>query len=153
MPSFVRNPKDFWSGVIFIFFGLAAIFISHDYPMGSAGRMGPAYFPTILGGLLALIGVVAVIRSLVRRGEPIPKFALKEAGLILFATVLFGMLIRGAGLAIAIIVLVMVSGLASRKFKTGPFFAVALGMAIFSVLVFIKALGLPMPIIGSWFAF
>jgi len=151
LPSFIRDPKDFWSGVIFIFFGLAAVLIGRDYAMGSAGRMGPAYFPTILGGLLALLGAISVIRSTIRTGgEEIGKFAIKEAFLVLLAVVLFGVLVRGAGLFIATIVLVMLSGYASSSFKWKPFLAVAVGMAIFSCLVFVKGLGLPMPILGPW---
>lgn len=153
MSSLIRNPKDFWSGVIFVCFGLAAVIIGQDYSMGTAGRMGPAYFPTILGGLLAVLGLIAVVRSLVRPGDAIEKFAIKETVLILVAVLLFGVLVRGAGLAIAVVVLVMASGVASLKFKIGPFLAVAVGLAAFSVLVFVKALGLPMPMFGPWLGF
>ena len=58
-----RNPKDFWTGLLYIFFGASAIFIARDYNMGTALRMGPAFFPTILGAVLAVIGAIAVIRS------------------------------------------------------------------------------------------
>ncbi|WP_151636819.1 tripartite tricarboxylate transporter TctB family protein [Noviherbaspirillum aerium] len=151
MASFIRNPKDFWSGAIFIGFGLTAVFIGRDYSMGTAGRMGPAYFPTILGSLLALIGAIAVVRSMLTQGEGIARFTLKGLALVLGATILFGVLVRGAGLPIAIILMVMMSGLASIKFKVAPFLMVAVGMAIFCTLVFVKALGLPMPILGFWF--
>jgi putative tricarboxylic transport membrane protein len=153
MPSFIRNPQDFWAGIIFSCAGLAALLISRDYPAGTAGRMGPGYFPTILSGILILIGLVSIVRATIRPGEAIGKFALKEVFLVLLATVLFGVLLRGAGLAIAIIVLVLVSGYASTKFRFVPFLAVAVGMAVFSVLIFITGLGLPMPIIGPWFGF
>ena len=52
----IRNPKDFWIGLIYIFFGSSAILIARDYSMGTAIKMGPAYFPTILGGLLLTVG-------------------------------------------------------------------------------------------------
>jgi hypothetical protein len=151
VPSLIKDPQDFWSGVIFIAFGLAAILIGREYNMGTAGRMGPAYFPTILGSLLALAGVVSVIRSMFRRGQPIEPFAIKNVSVITLSVILFGALMRGAGLAAAVIVLVMVSAFASSKFKVLPFLALGVGMAIFSVLVFVTGLGLPMPIFGSWF--
>jgi putative tricarboxylic transport membrane protein len=151
MSTFIRNPKDFWSGAIFIGFGLAAVLIGQEYSMGTAGRMGPGYFPTILGGLLATIGAVAVVRSLLTQGEGISRFTLKGLGLVLGSTLLFGLLVRGAGLPVAIIVMVLMSGLASIKFKLVPFAIVAIGMAIFCGLVFVKGLGLPMPLIGNWF--
>ncbi|MEC4723396.1 tripartite tricarboxylate transporter TctB family protein [Noviherbaspirillum sp. CPCC 100848] len=151
MRVLISNPKDFWSGAIFIGFGLTAVLIGRDYSMGTAGRMGPGYFPTILGGLLATIGAVAVVRSMLTQGAAISRFTLKGLGLVLGATLLFGVLVRGAGLPIAIVVMVLLSGLASIKFKLVPFAIVAIGMAIFCSLVFVKALGLPMPLIGTWF--
>lgn len=150
MPTFIRHPKDFWAGIIFIFFGLAAVVIGQDYQMGTAGRMGPAYFPTILGGLLALIGVASVVRSLLRPGEAIGTFHLKSLLLILVAVVLFGVLMRGAGLAPAIVVLVVLSAYASPSFKLGHSLLIAVGLAAFSALLFVKLLGLPMPIFGPW---
>ncbi len=63
----IKNAKDFWAGVLFIGFGLAFVLIARNYQMGSAVRMGPAYFPTILGGLLAVLGLVIFLRSFVSR--------------------------------------------------------------------------------------
>lgn len=153
MPSFIRHPKDFWTGIIFLFFGLAAIIIGLDYPMGTAGRMGPAYFPTVLGGLLALVGAVGVIRSFLRPGEAISKFHLKELFLILTAVILFGFLMRNAGLVPAVLVLVLLAAYASPKFTWGASLALAIGLATFAVIVFVKLLGLPMPILGPWFGY
>ena len=151
MPSFIRHPKDFWTGFIFLFFGLAAIIIGLDYPMGTAGRMGPAYFPAVLGGLLSLVGLIGVIRSFLRKGEPISKFHVKELVLILLAVVLFGFLMRNAGLVPAVLVLVLLSAYASPKFTWGASVLLAVGLAVFAVVVFVKLLGLPMPILGPWF--
>lgn len=153
MPSLIRDPRDFWSGVIFIVFGLAAVIIGQDYSMGSAGRMGPAYFPTILGGLLALLGAVSVVRSMVKSGAPVGRFALRAIALVVVAVALFGFLVRGAGLAPSVILLVMISGYASFRFKVGHYLLLAVGMATFCVLVFVKALGLPMPMFGPWLGF
>ena len=153
MPSFIRHPKDFWTGIIFLFIGLAAIIIGRDYPMGSAGRMGPAYFPTVLGGLLALIGLIGVIRSFLRPGEAIGKFYIKEIILVLAAVLLFGFLMRGAGLVPAALVLILMSAYASPKFTWGASILLAIGLAIFAVLLFVKLLGLPMPILGPWLGF
>jgi hypothetical protein len=153
VPSFIRHPKDFWTGIIFLFFGLAAIVIGRDYPMGTAGRMGPAYFPTVLGALLALIGLIGVIRSFLRPGEAIGKFYIKEIVVILLAVILFGFLMRGAGLVPAALVLVLLSAYASPKFTWGASLLLAIGLAVFAVVVFVKLLGLPMPILGPWLGF
>ena len=153
MPSFIRDPRDFWSGVIFVAFGLGAMLVGRGYAMGTAERMGPGYFPTVLGGLLAVLGAICVLRSLVRPGEGVGRFALKNLALILGATVLFGVLIRTAGLVIAIVLLVLAGGLASSQFRLAPYLKLGIGMAIGSVLIFTKGLGLPMPAFGTWFGF
>ncbi len=74
----IRNGKDFWAGLMFSGFGLGFIMIAFNYPMGSAGRMGPAYFPTVLGGLLALLGVAIVFRACISQFEhPLKVFAFR----------------------------------------------------------------------------
>lgn len=151
MRSFICHPKDFWTGIIFLSIGLYAVVIARDYELGSAGSMGPAYFPTVLGGLLILIGAVAVGRSFLRPGEPIGGFYMKELVLVLVAVLLFGFLMRGAGLVPASVILIVLSAWASPKFHLGKIVILATGMAIFGVLLFVKLLGLPMPIFGPWF--
>jgi hypothetical protein len=151
MPSFIRHPKDFWTGIIFFSIGLFAVVAGQDHDMGSAGRMGPAYFPTVLGGLLALIGAVAAGRSFFRKDEPIGRFYIKELVLVLSAVLLFGFLVRAAGLVPAAVVMIMLSAYASPKFHLGKTLMLATGLAIFGVLLFVKLLGLPMPIFGPWF--
>lgn len=131
--------------------GLAAVIIGRDYNMGTAGKMGPAYFPTILGGLLTLIGLAAMVRAFFRDGEPIGKFAVKETILILTGVLLFGFLVRGAGLVVAVFAIIMFSAYASAKFKWIPAIALAVGAAVFAVVVFVEALGLPIAIFGPWF--
>lgn len=153
MPTFIRHPKDFWTGIIFLIFGLAAVIIGQDYQMGTAGRMGPGYFPTILGGLLALIGLAAMVRSFVRPGEAIGRFYLKNLALVSVAVLLFGFLMRDAGLLPAVIAVVMVSAYASPKFTWLSTLLISIGLAVFCVLVFVKLLGLPMPMLGPWLTF
>ncbi len=151
MSHIIRHPKDFWSGVMFMFFGLAAVWIGQEYPMGTAGRMGPAYFPVVLGGLLSLIGAIALVRSFIVRGEPLEKFAVKPLVLIILAVVLFGFLVRGAGMVVAVSVLVLVSACASQRFNLVHSLLLAAGAALFCVAVFVWGLGLPLPVFGPWF--
>lgn len=150
MTSLMRNPKDFWTGVIYLVFGAAAIVIGRDYELGTATNMGPAYFPTALGFLLSAIGIVAVVRAWLRPGGKIGTFALRELFLVLGASLLFGLVVRGLGLAVAVPVLVIVSAYASERFRLLPTLALAAGMTAFCILVFVKGLGVPLPILGSW---
>ncbi|RXZ38681.1 tripartite tricarboxylate transporter TctB family protein [Oxalobacteraceae bacterium CAVE-383] len=149
----IRHPKDFWTGIIFLFFGLGAVIVAQNYPMGTAGRMGPAYFPTVLGGLLTLIGMVAVARAFLHDGEAVGKFYVKEIVLILAGVLLFGYLMRGAGLVPATMVLLLMSAYASPKFRWREALLLAIALTIFAVAVFVKLLGLPMPAFGPWLGF
>lgn len=151
MPAFIRHPKDFWSGIVFLFFGLSAVIIGQDYEMGTAGRMGPAYFPTALGVLLSLVGAVSLGRSFFRPGEPIGKLYWRELSLVMVAVLLFGFLMRDAGLVPATLVLILISSYAGQKFQLAKSVALAVGAALFAVGLFVKLLGLPMPIFGPWF--
>jgi hypothetical protein len=146
----IRSSKDFWTGLIYLFFGVSAILIARDYGMGTGGKMGPAYFPTILGGLLVVIGVISVIRSFIAHGAPIGTFAFKGLALVSVSVLVFGIVVRGAGLAVALPLLVIISALASSRFRWRPTLIMAAGLTIFCVLVFIKGLGIPLPIIGPW---
>jgi putative tricarboxylic transport membrane protein len=151
MTSPLRNPQDLWPGVIFTTAGLAAVLFGREYSMGTATKMGPGYFPTVLGVLLALLGLALVGRSCLHAGNRLSGVAFRSVLFVLGATVLFGVLLRGAGMLVALAVLTVVSAYASREFEWGRAIVLALGLAGFSVLVFVKALGLPIPVVGAWF--
>ena len=108
-----RDSTDFWTGLIYICFGSSAILIAREYGMGTAVKMGPAYFPTILGGLLIGIGAISLIRCFVVPGASIGAFAFKGLILVSVSVLLFGFVVRGAGLAVAIPLLVIGSAWAS----------------------------------------
>jgi hypothetical protein len=152
MTALIRSPKDFWAGLLYAGFGVAAVLIAREYGMGSSSRMGPAYFPTVLGSLLSLIGLASLVRSFFAEGEPIGAIAWKGMFLVSLATVLFGLLLRPAGLAIALAALILGSAAASVKFRF-DWRALALmgGLIVFCGLVFVKGLGLPVSLLGTWF--
>jgi len=145
-----QNPKDFWTGLLYIFFGVSAMFIARDYNMGTASKMGPAYFPTILGALLTAIGAIAVTRSFITAGTPLGAFAIKGLALVTVSVVVFGFLVRQAGLVVALPLLVIIGAYASTRFRWRSALISAVGLTIFCAIVFIKGLGIPMPIIGPW---
>lgn len=148
----IRSPRDLWAGAIYIAFGAAAVLIGRDYPLGSGARMGPGYFPAMLGWLLIAIGALALARSLLREGLPIGAIAWRPLALVTGGTVLFGLLLRPAGAVPALAVLLVVSALASRQSRADlPTLLAFAGLVAFCVAVFIKGLGVPMPVLGSWF--
>src|SRR5689334_10504939 len=148
MPSFVRNPKDFFTGLIFIAFGIGFLLIAQHYPLGSARRMGPAYFPTILSVVLILIGLATTIRSFISLGTPVSAFALRGMALVAGGTVAFGVLVRDAGLVAAVAALIVISAYASVHFTWRAAGLLAAGLAVFCVGIFIYGLGLSIPVVG-----
>ncbi len=85
----IKNGKDFWAGLMFIGFGLAFVLIARNYPMGSAVRMGPAYFPTVLGGMLSVLGAMVLFRAFVSKfAHPLRVFLFRPA--LLAASIVVG---------------------------------------------------------------
>jgi Tripartite tricarboxylate transporter TctB family len=142
----VRAPKDFWTGVMFIALGVIAMVVSRNYSLGTAGRMGPGYFPLLLGSLLAVIGLALVVRAFVIDGAPLERIALGPLCLIVLSVILFGALLQRAGLVIALIVVIGVSALASRQSRPLEVAALAAVVTAFSVAVFVYGLRLPLPV-------
>ena len=146
----IRSAKDFWSGLLYICFGLIAVVAARDYGMGTALKSGAAYFPTVLGWLLILIGAISLIRGFIIPGTRIGALALKGLVMVVGATLIFGVTVRGAGLAVAIPILIVISA-ASSRFSWKSTLLMAAGLTVFCVLVFLKGLGVPLPVVGPWF--
>ena len=83
----IRSPKDFWAGLIFIAIGGGFVLLAQQYRLGDMHRMGPAMFPTLVGALLAVLGVVIALRALAFLGEPVPRFYLRPIGVSVLAIV------------------------------------------------------------------
>lgn len=146
-----KDLRDFWAGLLYLIIGVAALYMAGDYEMGTAISMGPGYFPKVLSGLLVLIGAISLIRSFIVEGEPLQGFAFSKIIFVTLSIVAFALLVEGAGLAIAVIAVFFISALASKFFNWKFTLGIALGAAVFCSLVFVKGLGIPLPIFGSWF--
>jgi hypothetical protein len=136
----IKSQQDWWAGLMFIAIGLFFIVVAlgtpefidrlvgtrliPGYQMGSSVRMGPAYFPVVLGGLLAFLGLLVLFDALVE--------------------------VKPLGLALASIALVFISAYGGHEFKWKEVATMSVVLVIFSVLVFVKALALPFPICPSF---
>jgi hypothetical protein len=138
----IRAPKDFWAGVMFFGFAVVAVLAARGYSLGSAGRMGPGYFPLLLGLVLGSLGALLIGRSLVLDGEPVPRLHVVPLAIIAVAVCLFGLAIEPLGLVISLAILVTLSAWAGRQFRLLETIALALALIVFSVGVFVYALGL-----------
>src|SRR6185436_17448483 len=106
------------AGIMFI--GCGAFFMAWAlmrYQMGTAVRMGPAYFPTVLGGLLAFLGLVVLAESFVAEGPKVPKFAFRPLVMISIGCVAYGYLMKPLGLVLATAALVFISAFGGHEFK------------------------------------
>jgi hypothetical protein len=141
----IHNPKDFYSGLMFLAVGLAFAIGATNYPIGTAVRMGAGYFPLILGGLMAVLGLIILLGSLraANPGEPVSAFAYTPLLLILGAIVLFGVLIQPLGLVGATIVLVIVGALGGGEFHLKEVAVLAVVLVAMAVGIFYYGLGLP----------
>ena len=143
----IKSPKDFWAGVMFVAFGAGmAVIAVNNYQMGTAVRMGPAYFPALLGGLLAALGLVLVLRALVLKGAAVAMFHYRPLLLILGACVVFGYTVKPLGLVGSVVLLVFISAFGGHEFKWKEVALLCVALFVFSVLVFVKGLTLPFPI-------
>jgi hypothetical protein len=138
----IRHPKDFFAGLMFIAFGVAALAIGGGYALGTAARMGPGYFPRILGILLVVIGAVVSLRSLKLQGSRIEFGSLKPMVIVLGSVVLFGLLSPHIGLILAGVLLIVMSSAGSSEFRWKEALISGIILSIGAVLVFIWGLGL-----------
>jgi Tripartite tricarboxylate transporter TctB family len=137
---------------MFIVSGLAFAGFAQQYDIGSAQRMGPAFFPTVLGMLLVVLGVIVGLQGLGRETSDgkIEKFHFDALGWVLGAVVLFGVLLRPAGLIIALIALIVVSAFGSHDFKWKEGIILSAGLVVLVLVVFIWGLKLTIPIYPSF---
>ena len=146
----LRYNRDLWAGVMLIVTGVAAVVIARNYNFGTALRMGPGYFPSVLGGLLVLFGLYLVAQGL-RSGEQIEgNWSLRGLVVLPLALVLFGLLMEYAGFVPALMVLVFGSALAGTEFRLIEVLLLAVGLTAFSTALFIYGLGLPYPLFFGW---
>jgi hypothetical protein len=142
----VKDQKDFWSGILFIAFGCAGLWLGRNYAVGTLSRMGPGFFPIMMSVALVGIGGVLLTRSLVVSGEPVERVAFWPQLLILGAIVGFGVLIERVGLAVSVIAVAVVSGVAAQGLRWFELVALALATSALSVALFVYLLGQPIPV-------
>jgi len=147
----IKSPQDFWAGLMFVGFGLFfAIVALVNYQMGSAVRMGPAYFPTVLGGLLVFLGAIVMFNSVVVTGAKVAKFHFRPLLFVMVSSLAFAYLLKPLGLVLASIALVFISAYGGHEFKWKEVAILSVVLVFFSVLVFVKGLTLPFPICPSF---
>jgi Tripartite tricarboxylate transporter TctB family len=150
----IKSHKDFASGLMFTAVGVAFAVGARDYSVGTAARMGPGYFPMLLGVILAVLGLLVTLKSFggkLREGEAIGAIAWRPLAFIIGANLVFGVLLGGLpsiglpafGLLPAIVALVLLASLGGQEFKLREVLVLSAILAVGSWLTFVKLLNLP----------
>ena len=146
----LRNNRDFLAGLLFIVLGGLAVALARGYPTGSTMRMGPGYFPTVLGGILLLFGVYVLLRG-VRSGDKVKgEWGYRPLALISLSIVMFGFLLDRVGMVPAIVATLFAAAAAGREFRFKEVLLLAVVLTAFSVAVFSYGLKLPYPLLGGY---
>jgi len=142
-----RSRQDFWAGLLLLGTGAAALVLARGYPFGTVLRMGPGFFPRVLGGILVLFGLHIAIRGLRGDGEAIAGgWSPRALVLLPLSMVLFGLLVERAGFVPALAALTFGSAAAGREFRLVEVLLLTVALTALSVAVFVWALGLPYPL-------
>jgi len=144
----MRNRKDFWSAAMFTLFGVLFIVWSMEYQFGTGQRMGPGYFPTILGILLLVLGILVALPALKADAEEthVEKIGWRGVIVILGAVALYAFLLPRAGFVISLIVLIVLSAMGSKEFTWKAALLSCVVLGAFSYVVFVKGLELQFPV-------
>jgi len=149
----IKSQKDFYSGLLFMVIGIAFAWGATTYTIGTGARMGPGYFPLMLGILMALLGAVIIFNAMIFKtedGDKIGAWAWKPLFFVIAANLVFGVMLGGLpsiklpamGMIAAIYVLTFVAALAGEEFKLKEVTILATLLAIASYLGFIVLLQL-----------
>jgi hypothetical protein len=142
----VRNPKDFLAGLLFMSSGFAALVISQSYQLGTAARMGPGYFPRVLGILLLVLGAMLALRGLRATAEVQPDWRWRPLAVVLLGVGTFTVAVSWLGLVIAGLALVFISSAASPEFRWKEALISGAVQGGAAVAVFVYGLGIPLPV-------
>jgi len=151
MPQVRHALKDVLAGGIFVVLGVAFAAGSVTYDLGTPVRMGPGYFPLILGIVLAGLGILVIVKGFIAgEGEPIGHVDWRAVVLITAALLFFGITVRGLGVVGALFGASLLTALARSQTSWREALVIATGLTALSVVIFIFALQLRLPLIGSW---
>ena len=144
----IKNPKDFYTGLLFMLFGGGFMWGATQYELGTAARMGAGYFPLILGGLLAFLGIAVFARgvAIAAPDSRIGRIAFLPMLFMFGSIAAFALLLRGAGLVVSILAIILISSLASPESRLKETLISAVLLCAASVALFVYALNLQIPI-------
>lgn len=142
----IRAPKDFWSGLMFLAFAAVALMAASQYSLGRGGRMGPGYFPVMLAIVLAVLGAILVVRSLIISGEAVQRMKLLPLAVLTVSVILFGVMIERLGLVMSLGTATLLAAFAGREVRAREAVVLSAVLTLLSVAIFVFVLRLPLSI-------
>ena len=148
-----KNQKDFWAGIMFAAFGIFFIVTAQENELGTAARMGPAYFPTLLGICLTALGIICSLKGILARPEnpdddgKVTAFRWELLGLILGSIAVFCVLLDFTGFVIAMGLMIAICSVAGGEFRTKEVIALVIVIAGLCWVIFVYLLGMVIPVI------
>ena len=146
----MRSNQDVLAGVLFLLIGLGAVAGARDYEMGTAMRMGPAYFPTVLGWVLYAFGAFLLLRGIARGGGAPVTWGWRPLAFVTLALLAFGFVITRFGLIPALVAMFLVCAAAGREYRLGEVLVLTAVLSGFAVGVFVYALKLPFQLVAGF---
>jgi hypothetical protein len=145
----LRSNQDVLAGVLFLLVGLGAVAGARDYEMGTAMRMGPAYFPTVLGWILYGFGAFLLLRGIARGGAVAATWGWRPLAFVTLSILAFGFVITRFGLIPALVAMFLVCAAAGREYRIREVLLLTAVMSAFAVGVFVYALKLPFQLVAG----
>jgi hypothetical protein len=147
----IRNARDFYAGLLFMAFGVAALVMAQSYALGTAARMGPGYFPRLLGVLLIALGALQSLIGLRSKSAVRLEWHWRPLAVLLVSVSLFILIAPRLGLVAAGLALVLVSSAASQEFRWREALVASAVQGVAAAAVFITGLGVPLPVWPPFF--
>ena len=150
-----KNQKDFWAGILFVIFGIGTVVVAQENAIGTLSRMGPVYFPTILGAILAILGAVVSLRALVQpdQGEAgrIEQVDWAVLGYVLGSVAVFALTLVSCGLVVSMALMVAISSIANPKWRVKESVILAAILCVLCWVIFVFGVGMHLPVWPAFF--
>lgn len=144
----LRNHRDLWAGLMFAIIGIIFMILSKQYSIGTSAKMGPGYFPMVLGGLMTLFGVIITLGAYSGKAEmlKLSPVGWREFILLLASVIVFAIALPRLGMVISVALLILISAIASHEFKLKDTLISIVVLVLLAYGMFVKGLELQFPV-------
>jgi hypothetical protein len=144
----LRNHRDLWAGLMFAVIGIVFMILSKQYSIGTSAKMGPGYFPMVLGGLMTLFGVIIALGAFSGKAQmlKLSPVGWREFILLLASVAVFAIALPRLGMVISVALLILISAVASHEFKLKDTLISIVVLVLLAYGMFVKGLELQFPV-------